>query len=558
VAAVDGFVGPLEQALLAVNDQLDAGLAAVGRKVGQQRGRHHHRGADVVFHLHLLGRDEILAQLEDAPGAVLLEADAQVGADQLAIIDLELVAGLAVDEVDREMAAPVRAPFGPAHALDDESHRQDAVGKTVQPGVVVVGEVGRRRQHADHRAEAAIVAEDGAADVAVFLFAAGPEAPGEVVGEDAFHQVEILLDVGDEQRAVDHRVAERLGYFRLTAAGDGAGLVAENAFGIGADQPPGRRAWVFLHFQLVAIGLDVGLAGTQLDRLPAAVRFPVDGLRREVHMHRRRQVNHLGMAVIDGVAFGLHLHHRAVALHHVGEAVARTVRLRGVFIAVVTPLEGQGTAGVFLLGQTEQVGGIADLGLDLFLAVAVIVVGDDGDDDAALVAGGDLERRTFVVKLGGIAPAHAVGALALAGVLPAGQAEGLLAQLVEVRRQDHAAAMARPVVDVQPGVVLRQHRVAAVAENAFNEIEVAHQTAGREETDFHALFRLEARNLGADQRTQQQGDEHLHLAGLADGEGQAQQVLRRIQRLAQQAGKRNSRDGLLVAGHGQAIVADVE
>ncbi len=39
--------------------------------------------------------------------------------------------------------------------------------------------------------------------------------------------------------------------------------------------------------------------------------------------------------------------------------------------------------------------------------------------------------------------------------------------------------------DVEAGVVFRQVRIAAVAKNAFDEIEIADEIARREETDLH-------------------------------------------------------------------------
>ncbi len=49
--------------------------------------------------------------------------------------------------------------------------------------------------------------------------------------------------------------------------------------------------------------------------------------------------------------------------------------------------EGHRAAGVLLLAQPEQIGGETDLGFDLLLAIAVIIVGDDGDHDAGLRRG---------------------------------------------------------------------------------------------------------------------------------------------------------------------------
>ena len=106
----------------------------------------------------------------------------------------------------------------------------------------------------------------------------------------------------------------------------------------------------------------------------------------------------------------------------------------------------------------EEVGGVADLGFDLLLAVAVVVVGDEGDDDAALVAAGDLEGAAVVVEFVLGLPAHAVALLALGGVGDVGQAEFLLGEGDEVGREDDAAGVAGPVVGVEAGVVVRRGR----------------------------------------------------------------------------------------------------
>ncbi len=152
--------------------------------------------------------------------------------------------------------------------------------------------------------------------------------------------------------------------------------------------------------------------------------------------------------------------------------------------------EGDGAAGVLLLAQAVEVGGEADLRFHFFFAVAVIVVGDDGDHHAALVAAGHFERAAAVVRLLGIAPEHAVAALALGRIFLVRQAEILLFDSGQMRRNNHAAGVAGPVHHVERGVVFRQIRIARVAENAFDEIQIAHQAARREEADLHRLLRI--------------------------------------------------------------------
>ena len=47
------------------------------------------------------------------------------------------------------------------------------------------------------------------------------------------------------------------------------------------------------------------------------------------------------------------------------------------FLAQIVAGKNQRAAGVFLLAQAEQIGGVTDLRLHLFFAIAEIIVGDD-------------------------------------------------------------------------------------------------------------------------------------------------------------------------------------
>ncbi len=87
-------------------------------------------------------------------------------------------------------------------------------------------------------------------------------------------------------------------------------------------------------------------------------------------------------------------------------------------------------------------------------------------------------------------------ALAVGGLVPVGQAEFLLGQSDQVRGEDDAAGVSGPVLHVQAGVALGQMGIAAIAEDALHEIQVADQVARREEADFHGLFRLPAGHPG--------------------------------------------------------------
>jgi len=64
--------------------------------------------------------------------------------------------------------------------------------------------------------------------------------------------------------------------------------------------------------------------------------------------------------------------------------------------------------------------------------------------------------------------------------------------------------------------------------------------------------------MGADDGAQVQGDEALGLLRLGGGEGQSQELGRRVKRVLEQAREDSFRDGFLVVGYGQAALGDVE
>ena len=57
------------------------------------------------------------------------------------------------------------------------------------------------------------------------------------------------------------------------------------------------------------------------------------------------------------------------------------------FLAQIVARKNQRAAGVFLLAQAVEIGRVADLRLHFLLAIAEIIVGNDGDDDAAIRRG---------------------------------------------------------------------------------------------------------------------------------------------------------------------------
>ena len=208
------------------------------------------------------------------------QADAEVGADELAVAELQLVAGEAVDDVHAEVLPPVGAPLGLVEPLDDEDDRVDVVGIDASQalyssvysaeGVSSLITLPSDRSRAEDRAAGPVGV--------VGLAPARPASSGRRsrLSKICVDQVEVLLEVGDEDRAVEHVVAQRLADLALAAAADGAGLVAEGALADGADDAPARRAGVLFHPHLEAGRRHVDLARQQRDRLLLPVARPPD------------------------------------------------------------------------------------------------------------------------------------------------------------------------------------------------------------------------------------------------------------------------------------------
>ena len=127
-----------------------------------------------------------------------------------------------------------------------------------------------------------------------------------------------------------------------------------------------------------------------------------------------------------------------------------------------------------------------------------------------------------------------------------------------MRREDDAAGVAGPMLGVETGVVFRQIRVAAVAEDVFDEIEVADEVARREKTDLHGFLRREAGHFGADDRPEQQRNKALGGLRLRGGERQAHDFARRIEGEAQQFSEHGLGHADFVVGNGQAAFRHVK
>ena len=154
-------------------------------------------------------------------------------------------------------------------------------------------------------------------------------------------------------------------------------------------------------------------------------------------------------------------------------------------------------------------------------------------------------------------PAHAVAALAIRGIVHMRQAERGFLHADQMRSEDHAAGVAGPVGHVESRIIFREMRVAAVAEDPFDEIEIAHQAAGSEEARLHGSRRV-ASGGRTHKRAKHQGNEKMRRLVLARGEGQLEYVARRAKRGGEQGGKGLLGNRLLVGGNREAAFGNME
>mmetsp|Transcript_31385 Transcript_31385/g.69574 ORF Transcript_31385/g.69574 Transcript_31385/m.69574 type:complete len:210 (-) Transcript_31385:857-1486(-) len=209
------------------------------------------------------------------------------------------------------------------------------------------------------------------------------------------------------------------------------------------------------------------MTGKDADRLGAAAPVPRRCLSIEIHLHVLWHDVNVGVLLVRGVTVLVNCHRIAQKLHGIREAMVG-VDDSGIGVEVATKtvrLEGKGTAGVLLLGQTEHVRAKTDLGLDFLLTVAKVVVGKDGYHNTPLVTEGNLERTALVVELKLISPAHARGLLCLGGLANVRQAQILLTEGAKMRSKNDAAGRTGPVVNVKGRIILGKMRITGIAKD---------------------------------------------------------------------------------------------
>ena len=318
---------------------------------------------------------------------------------------------------------------------------------------------------------------------------------------------------------------------------------------------------MFFKADFVARWQHIGVAATQLHT--AAV--PRHTHRFDAEAAGLGHVNNVGEALVGGKAAGLDVDQAGVVAHHVGEGCGAPGGgiVRAPLLGEIVAREGQRSARVFLLSSAEQIGGEADLGLHLFLAVAEIVVGDQRDHHPRRIAAGDLERVAVVVALVVALVAHPVADLAGGGQAAVGKAQGLLGQRGEMRRKDDRPGVAGPAACFEGRVILGEMRIAGIAKDLLDEVEVRDQGAGGEQADLAALVR--ARALGQrgwedrhHEGANQQRDEQVGGRAAGRGVGDLKAVARRLHGRLKEPGVGNLGDFFFIARNGEAAGADME
>ena len=160
--------------------------------------------------------------------------------------------------------------------------------------------------------------------------------------------------------------------------------------------------------ELIAGWVDVDLLGAERKGLLLTVVDPRDDGLVDVDVGVLGDIDYLRIFLIDSVAVGVDIDTVTKKRHGLFEGV-ETILFVGVELTddVVGhdgAREGDSTACVLLLGETEEVGGVVDFRLNLLLGVAEVVVSDKCYDDTACIACCDLERAAIVVELVLVAP----------------------------------------------------------------------------------------------------------------------------------------------------------
>ena len=305
--------------------------------------------------------------------------------------------------------------------------------------------------------------------------------------------------------------------------------MTEGSFGGGPDDSPRRCRWMLFHAHFVAGRSHVDLAREQRDRQRLSVANPTDILLPQVGASIFGDINQIRVFRIDPVTLGLDVDPGTVFANHIFECspvIPSAVDLK--LFSQAPTREHQCAPCMFLFDATHQVGSVTDLSFDFFLAVAEIVVSDDRDDHTFVCPAGHLECIAVVVKFGLVFPAHPIAFLPISCLADVRKSDFSFGQARQLRCQDDAAGVTRPVFDIQAGIVDRNERIARISEDGFDKVQVADERTGREESHLHRLFGA----VSGDSRSHDwsQHDRHpvMSLLCLIRSERQQHQILGRI------------------------------
>ena len=127
----NGIIRTVEEPPLAVLTELEAGVGVVlsSRQTADHVAGNNDGGGDIILHLDLIGRDEVLTKLVGTPiTGVLIKTDTKKESYQSTVINLELMARSAIDLVNGEVRAPITIPLWLVEPLDGKNDGTDVVG----------------------------------------------------------------------------------------------------------------------------------------------------------------------------------------------------------------------------------------------------------------------------------------------------------------------------------------------------------------------------------------------------------------------------------------------
>src|SRR5436190_10141987 len=122
---------------------------------------------------------------------------------------------------------------------------------------------------------------------------------------------------------------------------------------------------------------------------------------------------------------------------------------------IVTGINVSAT-GMLLFTQAKKIRRKADLSFDLLFAVTEVVIGDNRDHHPARITRGQIESTAVIVRFLGLLPAHPILPLTGSGLVVMGKTELLFSDSDQMRSEDDATRVARPMMNIQSRVVLLQ------------------------------------------------------------------------------------------------------